>query len=67
MLKITQSNGRTKCFAEIEDFPYANTLSVDAYNSLKADLELKIEKYYKQRKFIAMMLAKKDKALKMAA
>ena len=63
MIVIEKPGKRAKYFAEITDFPYANTLAPSAYEELKAHLEQKIQNYYKQQKFIAMMMAKKDKKL----
>lgn len=54
--------GKKKLFPQIEDFPYAKTLSPEAYNELKRSLDEKIEKYFKQKKFIAMLMAQKNKA-----
>lgn len=64
---IVNVNGRNKYFPEITDFPYASTLAPEAQKNLKSELELKLEKFYRQRKYIAMMLAKKDKISKKAA
>lgn len=63
MVIIEKPGKRARYFAEIEDFPYANSLSTEVYEHLKSQLELKLENYYKQQKFIAMMMAQKDKKL----
>ena len=54
--------GKEKLFPQIEDFPYAKSLSPEAYNELKRSLDEKIENYFKQKKFIAMLMARKNKA-----
>ncbi len=44
---------------QIEDLPYANSLSSEAYAELKSDLDEKIAKYYRQRRAAAKAMAKK--------
>lgn len=44
---------------QIEDFPYANSLSSEAHAELKSDLDEKIAKYYRQRRAAAKAMAKK--------
>lgn len=61
MLIIEKPGKKTKYFAEITDFPYANTLSAESYNHLKTTLEEKIENYYKQQRYIAILMARKNK------
>ena len=58
---IVQVRGKDKYFPEIEDFPYAKSLSKESYQHLKSSLEKDIENYYKQRKYILMLMAKKNK------
>lgn len=54
--------GKKKLFPQIEDFPYAKSLSPEAYADLKQRLDTDIENYFKQKKFIAMLMARKNKA-----
>ena len=64
MVVIKKPGKRAKYFAEIDDFPYAkSSLTPEAYNELKNHLEEKLENYYKQQRYIAMMLEKKEKKL----
>lgn len=58
---VVKVRGRNKYFPEIEDFPHANLLSKEAFTHLKNSLEKDIENYYKQRKYILMLMAKKNK------
>ena len=58
---IVQVRGKDKYFPEITDFPYAHQLSAESYQHLKSSLEKDIENYYKQRKYILMLMAKKNK------
>ncbi len=47
-------------FAEVKDFPYFHTLSAEAQEELKNHLAEKLENYYKQRKYIAMLMSRRD-------
>ena len=48
-------------FAEVSDFPYFSSLSSDAQASLREHLETKLENFYKQKRYIAMCVAKGER------
>ena len=55
---IEKRRGKPVYFAEVSDFQYFNTLSAEAQVELKEHLEDKLEKFYKQKRYIAMCIAK---------
>lgn len=58
---IDRIGRKVKYFAEPADFPYLNTLAPEARAELVAHLADKYEKFLRQKKFIAMLMAKKEK------
>ena len=61
-MQILKWRGKDKYFPEIVDFPYAYTLSPEAKRELEDHLNENIAKYWRQKAFIARLLAKKEKA-----
>lgn len=57
---IEHRRGKPVYFAEVSDFPYFNTLSAEAQADLREHLETKLENFYKQKRFIAMCMSKRD-------
>lgn len=58
---IEKRRGKDVYFPELKDFPYAHTLSPWAQEELKRHLADKLEKFYKQKRYIAMCIAKGEK------
>lgn len=50
-----------KVIMEISDYPYAKDLSPEAYEHLKATCDEKVQKYLRQKRYIARLMAKKAK------
>lgn len=58
---IDRIGRKVKYFAEPSDFPSIDTLAPEARAELIAHLADKYEKFLRQKKFIAMLMAKKEK------
>lgn len=59
--------GKPKYFPEISDFPYAHTLAPEARAYLEASLNEKIDAYWRQKRYIAILMGKKDAIAKKVA
>lgn len=60
-MRIEYRRHKPVYFAEIKDFPYAYTLSSSARKELEEHLEDKYTKFCKQKRYIAMCIAKSEK------
>lgn len=64
---IGKRRGKIVYFPEITDFPNADSLAPAARAELEARLNADIEAYYRYRRFIMILMARKAKADKKAA